>query len=137
GARSKGDGETAIGLWRRNMLPSCRLADIPDPVCHFRWAPPHVNIPCPTARLLTHLASDHYLLLRTTTITFADLSITASEVNTVRDAYAVRVPHPSRFSMDGRHGPEPHFGDALPRYLGTVATHPSTPAKSGAASAVV
>ena len=28
GARSKGDGETAIGLWRRNMLRTCRLADI-------------------------------------------------------------------------------------------------------------
>jgi hypothetical protein len=50
GARYKGDGKVAIGLWRRNMLPACRLADISDPVCRFRWAPPDVNNPCPAAR---------------------------------------------------------------------------------------
>ncbi len=37
----------------------------------------HVNFPCPAARLLTHLTSDHYLLLGTAPSTFADLDIKA------------------------------------------------------------
>ncbi len=78
GAGSKGDGETAIGLWRRNMLPTCRFADI-----HAAWLSlfqlPYVNFPCPAARLLTHLASDHYLLLGTAPSTFADLNMTTLE----------------------------------------------------------
>jgi hypothetical protein len=53
GARSKGDGETATCLWRRDILPACRFADI-----HAAWLVlfqlPHVNFPCPGGHAPTH-----------------------------------------------------------------------------------
>jgi len=47
GARSKGDGGTAIRLSRRNMLPTCRLADIHGAYLYLacRWrGHPHLRI---------------------------------------------------------------------------------------------
>ena len=57
GARGKGDRETAIGLSRRNVLRTRRLAGIHAAWPIFRGLR-HLNFSCPAARLLTHLTSE-------------------------------------------------------------------------------
>jgi hypothetical protein len=75
------------------------LADIHAALAFTYRGLPHLNFPCPAARLLTHLVSDHCLLIGTAPSTFADLDTTALEELDERVAGHTAKVRPNLFGL--------------------------------------